>query len=81
MVFSEGVHVSVGTFYMPGSMSDGQFQFFIYKDYNSTLSTSQIALKATAGKTIDGNSSVTLDTNGLVKRFCYVDGMLELLGR
>ena len=29
MVFSEGVHVSVGTFYMPGSMSDGQLQFFI----------------------------------------------------
>ena len=54
---------------MPSTISDGQT--ITFKDYNGALSTSQISLKTTAG-TLNGNTSVTLNRNSLVKKYVYV---------
>ena len=79
IVFSQGAYSATGTFYMPSTMSDGQCVTF--KDYKDASSTSNISLNATTGKTIDGgNASVPLNTNGLVKRYVFVDSLLELIG-
>ena len=62
---------------MPSAISDGQCLTF--KDYNGALSTSNIVLKATSGKTINGNSSITLNTNSIISKYVYIDSMLELM--
>ena len=50
LVFSiGGGYTTTGTFYMPSAISDGQCLTF--KDYNGALSTSNIVLEATTGKT------------------------------
>ena len=78
LVFSiGGGYTTTGTFYMPSAISDGQCLTF--KDYNGALSTSNIVLMATSGKTINGNSSITLNTNSIISKYVYVDSMLELM--
>ena len=62
---------------MPSCVSDGQC--ITFKDYNGSLSPSNIVLKATARKSIGGNSSVTLNSKGLGKRLAYVDGISNLI--
>ena len=63
LVFSiGGGYTTSGTFFMPSAISDGQC--ITFKDYNG--GTSNIVLKATSGKTINGGSSVTLNTNSSI---------------
>jgi len=75
-VFSIGGYNTTGTFHMLSTISDGQC--ITFKDYNGALSTSQIVLKATSGKTIEGNSSVTLNANLIIKKYVFVDSLSEL---
>ena len=77
LVFSIGGGYTTGTFYIPSAISDGQCLTF--QDYNGALSTSNIVVKATSGKAIDGNSSITLNTNSIISKYVYVDSMLELM--
>ena len=80
LIFSiGGGYTTPGTLYMPSAISDGQC--ITFKDYNGALSTSNIVLKATTGKTINGNSSITLHntTNSMISKYVYADSMLELI--